>query len=234
LQKLMGCGSSKAEGEGQRPNFTDPKDPLRPSACFRCVIDDDVNERERLLQKDDIETEERVQKYGLALCVHEAIIQQKAKMLMLQIIMKFQEALIIRRRLSRAIFERWRYVVICRRSGVDAGTWAPPRANRGAARAMRKREVECEGYVIEEVNSNKTKDADGEKRRRKKNPKDVDAEEMKHLIKLKDNDLMRVVEMERQEAEARGQNFDIKKFLLGAKTSHERVCQCCKSNCVII
>jgi len=68
----------------------------------------------------------------------------------------------------------------------------------------------------------------------KKNPKDVDAEEMKHLIKLKDNDLMRVVEMERQEAEARGQNFDIKKFLLGAKTSHERVCQCCKSNCVII
>ena len=43
---------------------------------------------------------------GVGALVREALLRQKAKMLMLQIIMKFQEALEVRRRLARAVFER--------------------------------------------------------------------------------------------------------------------------------
>jgi len=224
----MGVCSSTRGGDDGPSVFDHHQNEQRPLAFAHVHDKEESMERERLLDEDERMTEERVNQYGLGVAVHELLTRERAKMLMLQIIMKFQESLIVRRRLTKAVWERWRYVVVCHKAGVDAGSWAPPRASIARREVMKIQAADCEGYVIEKEAQGNPKSA--KSRGRMPNPDKIARAEMDHLVMMKENDLMRTLEIHRQAAEAKGEDFNIKNYL--AKGRHERIC-CKNSSCVV-
>jgi len=255
----MGCGTSKTKGDG--PSFLkgDPWDTVqkdrRPSNYFSFQPNDEVNEREYLLAEDDRKTQEKVEKHGIAACINEAIVKQRAKMLTLQIIMRFQEGLIARKRLTRMAFDRWRYMVMCRKTNVEPEPWSP----RGSSK---KRRIPTSALHISNSRLRRTSPSHS-RLRLKSHPsnsrikrafvvddsdygdqisvgskmdhdiKRVNKREMETLVLFKEDDLMRSLEIRRQEAEARGQKLDVKKLMsYGNNITRERVC-CKNRSCVI-
>lgn len=235
----MGCGNSRALDDSIRSHFArDSKSTIEAPShdYFQGVhtINGKDEERERLLQEDCKRDEERLQTVGVGMVVWEALVRQRAKMLMLQISMKFQEALVHRRSLAQACVERWRSVVSCRKAGRHPGFWMPPSATRGARLAMKdrlERGPEGEGEVIQQHHE-VVVDKKG-KSKRNQNGNDMD-----YLKMIKEDDLMRAIETQRVEQEAMTGQTMTKKQLLQkyGVTTHEESDGhgCCKDKgCVI-
>lgn len=217
----MGCGSSKSPTDG----FSHPEGPRpsRPAEFLDFVKNSDQTEQDALLEEDCKRDEARLAEAGVGALVREALMRQRARMLSMQIIMKFQEALVVRHRLARAVYQRWRFVVECRRAGVDAGTWSPPRSSRANAKAMKARQMERTDDVILD---------------QAKDQRQSTKEEMNYLRRLKEDDLMRVIETQRQEAEARGGKMNVRKLLasygLGAGGAGDGGRACCRGRTCVI